>query len=71
MPGILGIITKKPRQWAEPELLRMVETQLHESFYTSGTWIDEALGVYTGWTALENSFSDGMPHFNERAPASV
>jgi asparagine synthase (glutamine-hydrolysing) len=66
MPGILGIITKKPRQWAEPELLRMVETQLHESFYTSGTWIDEALGVYTGWTALENSFSDGMPHFNER-----
>jgi len=44
----------------------MVETQLHESFYTSGTWSDESLGVYVGWTSLENSFSDGMPHFNER-----
>jgi asparagine synthase (glutamine-hydrolysing) len=71
MPGIVGIITKKPWQWAEPQVLRMVETQRHESFYTSGTWKDESLGIYVGWTALQNSFSDGMPLHNERGDVSL
>ncbi len=71
MPGIAGIITKKPRRLAEAKLLQMVESQRHESFYTSGTWIDESLGVYVGWTALENSFSDGMPVCNERGDVSL
>ncbi len=66
MPGIVGLITRMPRQWAEPQLLRMVETLRHESFYTTGTWIDEPSGVYVGWTARENSFSDEMPLRNER-----
>src|SRR5437870_3350500 len=66
MPGIAGFVTKKPREWAEPQLLRMVEAMRHESFYTTGTWIDESLGVYVGWTARQNSFSDGMPVCNEQ-----
>jgi asparagine synthase (glutamine-hydrolysing) len=66
MPGIVGIISKLPRNLAEPQVLKMLETQRHESFYTGGTWIDESLGVYVGWTALQNSFSDGMPITNER-----
>ncbi len=41
----------------------------HEPFYVSGTWIDETLGVYIGWVARENSFSDGMPVRNERGDA--
>lgn len=61
MPGIVGLITKKPRQWAEPQLLRMVGALRHEPFYRAGTWIDESLGVYAGWTVIEDSFSDGMP----------
>ncbi len=61
MPGIAGLITKRPRQWAEPQLLRMLSALRHESFYRVGTWIDESLGVYVGWTAIENSFADGMP----------
>jgi asparagine synthase (glutamine-hydrolysing) len=71
MPGIVGIITKKPRHWAEPQLLQMVETQMHETFYSSGTWMDESLGVYVGWTALRNSFCDGMPLSNERGDATL
>jgi len=71
MPGIVGLITKKPRQWAEPQLLQMVEAQRHESFYMTGTWVDESLGVYAGWTALKNSFSDGMPLCNERGDVSL
>ena len=49
MPGIVGLISKMPRERAEPELLRMVETLRHEPFYGTGTWIDESLGVYLGW----------------------
>jgi asparagine synthase (glutamine-hydrolysing) len=66
MPGIVGLITKMPRQKAEVELGRMVKAICHESFYNSGMLIDESLGVYVGWTALPGSFSDGMPLRNER-----
>src|SRR5437763_16909497 len=44
----------------------MVESLRHESFYATGTWVDESLGVYVGWTIRRNSFSDGMPIRNER-----
>jgi asparagine synthase (glutamine-hydrolysing) len=66
MPGIVGLVTKKPREWAEPQLRRMVEALRHESFYVTGTWINESLGVYIGWVARENSFADKMPIRNER-----
>jgi asparagine synthase (glutamine-hydrolysing) len=66
MPGIVGLITKMPSERAEPLLLRMVEALRHESFYATGTWIDESLGVYVGWVARKNSFADGMPLCNER-----
>jgi len=55
-----------PRERAEPELLRMVEALRHESSYATGTWVDESLGVYLGWAARKDSFSDGMPICNER-----
>lgn len=61
MPGIVGIITRAPKREAEAELATMLNVQLHEDFYNCGTWINEALGVYLGWTAIEGSFSDGMP----------
>lgn len=66
MPGIVGLITKRPRTWAEPQLLSMVESMQHEPFYESGTWVDESLGVYVGWTARKNSFDSGMPIQSER-----
>jgi asparagine synthase (glutamine-hydrolysing) len=71
MPGILGLITSKPREWAEPQLLRMLKILRHESFYVTGTWIDEKAGIYLGWTARENSFSDGMPVQNERGDITL
>ncbi len=66
MPGIVGLVTRMPRERAEPELLRMVEALRHEPSYATGTWVDESLGVYVGWAARKNSFSDGMPVCNER-----
>src|SRR5215813_9124749 len=66
MPGIVGLITKMPRQVAEPQLVRMVEALCHESFYETGTLVDESLGIYVGWAALRNSFCSGMPVYSEK-----
>jgi asparagine synthase (glutamine-hydrolysing) len=66
VPGIVGLITKKPRAVAEAELLRMKEALHHEPFYVTGTWISESLGVYIGWSAHKGSFADGMPLSNEK-----
>jgi len=66
MPGIVGLQTKMPREWAEPQLLRMVEALQHEQFYVSGTWRDESIGLYVGWVARKNSFSNGTPLRNDR-----
>jgi asparagine synthase (glutamine-hydrolysing) len=66
MPGIVGLITKKPRAAAERDLLRMKEALHQEPFYVTGTWIDEFLGVFVGWSALQGSFADGIPLSNEK-----
>ncbi len=65
MPGIVGLFTKRPRADAENELRAMLESVCHEVFYVSGTWIDEAQGIYVGWVAREGSFGDRMPLHNE------
>jgi asparagine synthase (glutamine-hydrolysing) len=71
MPGIAGLITKIPRARAEELLSRMVGALRHESFYETGTWIDESLGVYVGWALRPGSFSTGMPVTNARGDVSL
>lgn len=66
MPGIVGLITKLPRELAEQQLLQMVSTLRHEPFYDTGTFIDESSGVYVGWVVRKGSFSEGMPLRDER-----
>jgi asparagine synthase (glutamine-hydrolysing) len=66
MPGLVGLITKMPREEAERELRQMVAVLCHERFYATGVWIEDSLGVYVGWAARKDSFSDGMPLRNER-----
>jgi asparagine synthase (glutamine-hydrolysing) len=44
----------------------MVEAVRHESFYETGTWIDESLGLYVGWIVRRNCFSAGKALCNER-----
>jgi len=65
MPGIVGLITNIGRERAEPQLRRMVESMRHEPFYSTGTWIDESLGLYIGWVEREPSFASAMPLRNE------
>jgi asparagine synthase (glutamine-hydrolysing) len=61
MPGIVGLITREPHRSAEQQLLQMLRAISHEAFYSTGTWVDQQLGVYIGWTSLKGSFCDGMP----------
>jgi asparagine synthase (glutamine-hydrolysing) len=66
MPGIVGLITRLPRQQAEEQLNRMLAAVCHESFYETGTWINEEHGIYVGWTVIKGSFAGGMPLRDER-----
>ena len=66
MPGIVGLVTDVPAARATDELARMVEALRHESFYVTGMWTDESLGIYVGWVARKHSFADNMPLRNER-----
>ena len=66
MPGLVGLITRMTRPEAELRLQKMLKAIRHEEFYSYGTWVDESLGVYVGWTALRGSYSDGMPLHNQK-----
>ena len=71
MPGIVGLITKRPNCYAKAQVAAMLKTIQHEDFYKSGTLSDDALGIYAGWTALRGSFSDNMPLTNEKQDLSL
>jgi asparagine synthase (glutamine-hydrolysing) len=66
MPGIVGLITKMPRERAERELHGMTATMRHASFYQTVTWSDENLGVYVASIERKGSFAAGMPLSNEQ-----
>jgi len=71
MPGLVGLITRMPSEWAEAQLLRMVETLCHEPFYVKGTWKNEDLGIYVGWVARRGSFAESMPLHNENGDVTL
>ncbi len=39
---------------------------MHEVFYSSGTYVNERLGVHAGWVCHKGAFSDCMPLWNEK-----
>lgn len=66
MPGIAGIISKTPREKNEEDLRLMIDCMMYEPFYTSGTYVNDQLGLYAGWVCHKGSFSDCMPIWNEK-----
>ena len=66
MPGITGIISKDLRGDEEARLNTMLQSMLHESFYTHGTYIDREKGIFIGYVSIEGSYSDCMPIYNEK-----
>src|SRR4051812_29785412 len=69
MPGIVGLVTKMPREQAEAELCLMLETMRHDRGYKTGTWCDQAAGVYVGWACPANAVSETQPISNEQGDA--
>ncbi len=66
MPGIAGIITKRPGQEEPSKLSSMLGSMQNEAFYNSGNYRDTALGLEVGWVTQRGSFSDCLPIWNER-----
>ena len=66
MPGITGIVSKRPAEDCQRLSQAMVTSMEHESFYDSGMYSTPEMGIYAGWVAHENSFAAGQPFFNER-----
>src|SRR5271166_6523218 len=66
MPGIAGIISNRLYPENRAKLDSMTGCMLHEKFYNSGTYINEQLGLFTGWVSHTGSFSDCMPAWNEK-----
>ena len=71
MPGLVGLITRMPRERAEAELLRMVAALRHEAWYVSGTWSDASLGLYVGWVERSENATKCMPLRNQRGDLAL
>ena len=65
MPGLAIIIGRGPKQEREQDIREMVRAMQHEPFYVSGTYADEALGLWVGWTCHPGSYGDCLPVTNE------
>jgi asparagine synthase (glutamine-hydrolysing) len=66
MPGIVGIISRKPAAENERIVQTMAATMRHERFYLTGIFAAPELGVCTGWIAHENSFAARQAYQNEQ-----
>ena len=65
MPGIAGIISRRPVGECELLVKTMAATMRHEPFYKSGFYSKDEASLAIGWTSHNGSFSDCMPAWNE------
>lgn len=66
MPGIAGIISKCPNHENDNLIVAMINTMLHEDFYSFGTHKESDLFLNVGWVCHKDSFCDCMPVWNEK-----
>ena len=66
MPGIVGIISRKPAAENARLVQTMAASMRHESFYVAGNFSARELGVCAGWIAHENSFAAKQVFQNEQ-----
>jgi asparagine synthase (glutamine-hydrolysing) len=65
MPGITGILSARPGAHLGETVQKMTDAMMHENYYTSGTYTNEALGIGAGWALLKGSYADCLPIWNE------
>ena len=65
MPGLAIIISPTGRERNQSDVDRMVASMRHEKHYTSGTYCNEALGLYVGWVGHPESSCGRLPMRSE------
>lgn len=65
MPGIAGIISRRPPEECQRLAQAMIATMEHEPFYVSGEYADARTGLHAGWVAHESLFAANQPFLNE------
>ena len=66
MPGIVGIISQRPSERYDALVKSMVKCLIHQPFYTDGSYINEQLGLWSGWACHKGAFEDCLPIWNEK-----
>ncbi|HTV40883.1 MAG TPA: asparagine synthase-related protein [Candidatus Sulfotelmatobacter sp.] len=66
MPGIFGIICRKPATECELALSSMGAAMRLETSCKAGTYSVPEMGVCCGWAAHENAFAADQPFLNEK-----
>ncbi len=71
MPGLVGIISHESPESCKSRLTSMICSMEHESFYNSGNYSFDHMGVYLGWTCHKGASNDCMPILNEDGDVSL
>src|SRR5919108_1005968 len=71
MPGIAGLISRRPPDECQHIVEEMLCSMQHERFYTSGTYSAPALGVFAGWMTHKDSFADCQPVLGPRGDVAL
>ena len=66
MPGIVGIVSQRRSQEYSAMVESMVKCLMHEPFYNDGTYVNEELGLWSGWACHKGAFEDCLPIWNEK-----
>ncbi len=66
MPGIVGIISQRPSAQYDALVKSMAKCLIHEPFYTEGIYINQEVGLWSGWACHKDAFGDCLPIWNEK-----
>src|SRR6266566_7055460 len=71
MPGIVGIVSKRPPSLNEAELECMLGAMDYEEFYSPGYYASHDLGLYAGWVRRADSSLDCLPVLNRNEDVAL
>jgi asparagine synthase (glutamine-hydrolysing) len=61
VPGIIGIIRRRPYEGVDRDLRLMVETMRHETYYVGDQYVNNDVGLHVGWLSHPRSLGEAMP----------
>jgi asparagine synthase (glutamine-hydrolysing) len=71
MPGIAGVISRRPRDENQEDLEVMLASMRHEPWYTTRRYTNDTLGFYAGLLSHPGALSASMPVTNARGDVII